>query len=68
VQHLLSGPEPQRIILGLASAPDLRNEDIDSERDTGDEEKNVKRSTQRWPSEHEVFPRVKAAAAAVAFR
>ena len=43
MQHLLPRPEPQRIVLGLAAAPDFRDQDIGSQGDTADQKQEIER-------------------------
>jgi hypothetical protein len=43
LQDLLAGPEPQRIILGLSVAENLRPKNVGGQDKTTDEEKDIKR-------------------------
>ena len=52
LQDLLPGPEPERIILCLSASPDFRNENVGSQRDAADQEKNIERRSQRRISQH----------------
>src|SRR5436309_1406973 len=47
LQHLLSGPEPERIVLGLSAPPNLGTENVGRQRDTTYQEKDIERSSQR---------------------
>src|SRR4029077_11844859 len=59
LQHLLPGPEPQRIVLGLAVPPNLGCDDIGRQRDTADQEQDIERRPQRWVSQHKLVPDIR---------
>ena len=50
VQHLLPGPVPQPIILGLAVAEDLGNEHVGGQEDAAEQEEQIERRAQRQGS------------------
>ena len=52
LQHLLTGPEPQRIVLGLAVAPDLGNQHVGGQHETAEQEQQIERRSQRRISQH----------------
>src|SRR6185437_7298128 len=56
VQNLLPGPEPECVVLGLAVSPDLRDQNIGGQQETGHEKEYIQRAPERWPSQHEHFP------------
>jgi hypothetical protein len=51
-QHLLAGPEPERIVLCLSAAPNLGNEHVGRQRDAADQKQNIERRSQRRISQH----------------
>src|SRR5205085_8077994 len=59
LQHLLPGPEPQRIILGLAIAPDLRDQHVGRQRDAAEQEQDIERRSQRRVSQHKLDPDIR---------
>ncbi|MEY9415746.1 hypothetical protein ABIF69_002188 [Bradyrhizobium japonicum] len=50
MQHLLPGPVPQPIILGLAVAEDLGNEHVGGQEDAAEQEEQIERRAQRQGS------------------
>jgi len=50
MQHLLAGPVPQRIVLGLAAAENLRHEHEGGQHDAAEQEQQFERRAQRRPS------------------
>ncbi len=55
MQHLLPGPVPQRVVLGLAVAEDLGTEDIGGQDEAAEQEEQVERRAQRQGSERAGF-------------
>jgi len=52
VHDLLTGPEPERLILGLAVAEELRAEDVGGQHEAADQKKDIERRSQRGKSQH----------------
>src|ERR1700736_534813 len=47
VEDLLPGPEPERIVLGLSAAENLRTEHVGGQHQAAGEEENIERRSQR---------------------
>ena len=52
LQDLLTGPEPERIILCLSVAEDLGTENICGQDETADQKKDIERRSQGRESQH----------------
>src|SRR6516164_4677229 len=52
MQDLLPGPEPERIVLCLSAAEDLRAENICAQHDATNQEEDIERRSQRRISQH----------------
>src|SRR5580704_16291274 len=60
MQHLLPGPEPEQIVLGLPGPPDFRTENVGRQRDAADQEKQINRRSPRRISQHtKNFPQIR---------
>ena len=51
MQHLLAGPVPERIVLGLAAAPDFRDQHEGGQHDAAEQEQHFERRSKRRPSQ-----------------
>jgi hypothetical protein len=52
LQYLLTGPEPERIILCFSVAENLGTENVSRQDEAADQEKDIERRSQRGVSQH----------------